>query len=90
VRPYGLETPLEVSELLPPAAEYPLLTDEHLESYEAALDAFLAGRWPTAIEHLHRVPSQDVVADFLTVYIAQHGRTPPPNWDGVIALATKG
>jgi adenylate cyclase len=90
VRPYGLETPLEVSELLPPAAEYPLLSDEHLESYEAALDAFLAGRWPTAIEHLHRVPSQDVVADFLTVYIAQHGRTPPPNWDGVIALATKG
>ena len=42
VRPYGLDTPLEVSELLPPASQYPELTDEHLEYYEAALDAFLA------------------------------------------------
>ena len=27
--------------------------------------------------------------DFLTVYIAQHNRTPPPDWDGVIPLASK-
>ena len=37
VRPYGLDAPLEVSELLPPATQYPELTDEHLECYEAAL-----------------------------------------------------
>ena len=42
VRPYGLDTPLEVSELLPPVSQYPELTDEHLEYYEAALDAFLS------------------------------------------------
>ena len=89
VRPYGMETPLEVSELLPPVAEYPLLTEEHLELCERALDAFLSGRWSQAFELLHRVPPQDKVADFLTVYIAQHDRTPPPNWDGVIALSSK-
>lgn len=89
VRPYGLETPIEVSELLPPQSQYPLLTDEHLEFFEAALDAFLAGRWSQAFELLHRLPPDDVVADFLTVYIARQNRTPPPGWDGVIALSTK-
>ncbi len=89
VRPYGLQTPLEVSELLPPASRHALLTDEHLEIYEAALDAFLGGRWSAAFELLHRIPPEDVVADFLTVYIAQHNRTPPPQWDGVIELQRK-
>jgi adenylate cyclase len=89
VRPYGMETPLEVSELLPPASEDPLLSDEHLATSEAALDAFLAGRWTRAYELLHRLPADDCVADFLTVYIAQHHRTPPPQWDGVIALSSK-
>jgi adenylate cyclase len=89
VRPYGLDTPLEVSELLPPVSEYPLLTDDHLATCEAALDAFLAGRWSSAYELLHRIPAEDEVADFLTVYIAQHKRVPPPDWDGVIQLDSK-
>lgn len=89
VRPYGLDTPLEVSELLPPEYEYPLLTDEHLKHYEAALDAFLAGRWAEAYELLHHTPAADQVTDFLTVYIAQHNRLVPPDWDGVIPLANK-
>jgi len=89
VRPYGLETPLEVSELLPPAADYPQLTDEHVASYEAALDAFLARRWSEALRLLHRVPTDDLVTDFLTVYIAKHNRAAPPDFDGVIPLETK-
>ena len=89
VRPYGLDTPLEVSELLPPESAYPLLTDEHLDHCEAALDAFLAGDWSTAFELLHRTPTEDRVTDFLTIYIAQHNRTPPPDWDGVIGLSSK-
>lgn len=89
VRPYGLDTPLEVSELLPPASEYSLLTDEHLATSEAALDAFLAGRWSSAYELLHRIPAEDEVADFLTEYIVKNKRIPPPDWDGVIALESK-
>ncbi len=89
VRPYGLDTPLEVSELLPPLLEYPLLTDEHLDYCERALDAFIAGNWPEAFELLHRTPPEDPVTDFLTVYIAQHNRTPPADWDGVITLSSK-
>jgi len=89
VRPYGLDASLEVSELLPPASLYPLLTDEDLATCEAALDAFLAGRWSSAYELLHRMPAEDQVADFLTVYIAKNNRVPPPAWDGVIALESK-
>ncbi len=89
VRPYGLDTPLEVSELLPPVSEYPLLTDKHLEYCERALDAFVAGRWAEAYELLHRTPTEDQGTDFLTIYIAQHNRVPPANWDGVVTLSSK-
>jgi adenylate cyclase len=90
VRPYGLDQVVTVTELLPPAAEYPELNDEHIAAYEQALDALVAGRWQEAYELLHRVPPGDRAKDFLTVYIAQHGRVPPPGWDGVIPLARKG
>jgi len=89
VRPFGLDAPLEVSELLPPESELPTLSNEHLRTYEAALDAFLAGRWPEALRLLHQVPTDDLVTDFLTVFIAQHKRTPPPGWNGVISLGSK-
>ena len=89
VRPYGLDTPLEVSELLPPESQYAKLTDQHVGFYESGLDAFLAGAWREAYELLRHVPTDDLVTDFLTVFIAQHKRTPPPDWDGVIPLSSK-
>ena len=89
VRPFNLSTSLEVSELLPPLAHYPQLTDDHIAAYEAAVAALLARDWPQAFQLLHHVPADDRVKDFLTVFIAQHNRTPPENWDGVIPLAAK-
>lgn len=89
VRPPGLEQALEVSELLPPAAEYAELSDENIAAYEAALDALLACDWPRAFSLLHHVPAEDRVKDFLTVFIAQHNRTPPPDWDGVIDIQAR-
>ncbi len=89
VKPYGLDTPLEVSELLPPASQYPLLTDEHIDYYETALEKFLARQWAAAFELLHHIPAEDEVKDFLTVYIAEHNRRPPAHWDGVIPLESK-
>ena len=89
VRPFGMDSALEVSELLPPLAENPQLTDVAIADYESALDAFQAGRWSDAFDLLHRVPATDRVKDFLTVYIAQHNRMPPRDWDGVIELASK-
>lgn len=89
VRPVGLSAPIQVSELLPPARQCPELSDEHLAAYEAALDAFERGDWNTALRLLHVIPPEDVATDFLTFYITQHARTPPPGWDGVIVLREK-
>ncbi len=89
VKPYGMDKPLEAVELLPPAGDGELLSDEHIADYERALDDLLAGRFSSAFERLHRVPAEDRVKDFLTVFIAQHNRTPPEGWSGVISLASK-
>lgn len=89
VKPYGLDKPLPVSQLLPPESEHPVPTNRHLALYESALDAFLGGRWPEAFDLLHQIPTEDRVKDFLTVYIAGRNRTPPPDWDGVVLLENK-
>ena len=89
IRPYGLKTSVEVSQLLPPVEAYPQLTDEHITAYESALDALLSGDWERAFELLHEVPAEDRVKDFLTVFIAQNDRTPPEQWDGVIPMRGK-
>ncbi len=89
VLPFGMTTPLVVSELLPPQHLDPVLTDIHLEIYESALDKLQQGDWDEAFGLLHKVPAEDRVKDFLTVFIAQHGRTPPANWQGIIELPEK-
>ncbi len=89
VQPYGLETPLTVSELLPPLWDDPVLKDAHLRDYEAALDAFIHGDWSDAYELLHAIPPQDHGKDLLTSFILQHDHSPPPNWNGVIPMSSK-
>lgn len=89
VLPVGMNLPVTVSELLPPAGPEELLTDQHIAAYEQALDALQAGQWSDAFRLLHQVPAEDRVKDFLTVFIAQHGRTPPADWKGYIKLPEK-
>jgi hypothetical protein len=72
-----------------PADEYPELRDEHIAAYEEALDPFQAGRWSEAYELLQKVPPEDRVAGFLTIYIAQRNCVAPPDWNGVIVLSDK-
>ncbi|MBX3443496.1 MAG: adenylate/guanylate cyclase domain-containing protein [Planctomyces sp.] len=89
VLPYGMETPLTVSELLPPLKEFPELTDDHLRLYEEGVEHFLAGRWADAYRLLHSMPSSDRAPDFLLPRIAQANRTAPPGWNGVVELGAK-
>jgi adenylate cyclase len=89
VLPYGMERPLMVSELLPPCDAFPELTDAHIQMYEEGVDHFVAGRWEEAYRCLHRMPPSDRAQDFLTLRIAQHNRTAPRDWDGIIRLPSK-
>jgi adenylate cyclase len=89
VRPYGMNTALEISELLAPMSERPTLTDEHLVYFDQGVTAMIAGQWNETFELLHRVPPEDRAKDFLTGFMLRHNRTPPEKWDGVIALDQK-
>ncbi len=90
VIPFGMSSSLMVSELLPPESEPEnVLSDQHLALYEKALDGFLDGNWNESFRLLHQVPAEDRVKDFLTVFIAQHGRVAPPDWNGAIRLPEK-
>ena len=86
VRPAGMETALEVSELLPPLSEFSELSDDAIAVYEQALDALADRDWERSFSLLHQVPATDRVKDFLTVFIAQNNRTPPSGWDGTVPL----
>ncbi|HEV3383858.1 MAG TPA: adenylate/guanylate cyclase domain-containing protein [Gemmata sp.] len=90
VLPYGLETPLVVAELIPPAGTEAVLTNDDLAAYEQALEAFLASDWNKAYRELHRVPPDDRGKDVLIEFILKHNRIPPHDWDGVIPLGSKG
>jgi adenylate cyclase len=89
VLPFGIKTPLMVSELLPPEGPHSILSDVHVAAYEQAVDALQSGHWSEAFRWLHQVPAEDRVKDFLTVFIAQHGRTPPADWQGFIPMLDK-
>lgn len=89
VLPYGMETPLMVSELLPPEDELPELTSRHLQTYSDGVRQFIAGKWEEAYRAFHEMPSSDRAQDFLLAIIAQHARQAPPNWNGTIELPHK-
>ncbi len=89
VKPYGLDTPLTVSEVVPPFDEMPSITDEQLACYEAAVEALVAGQWDETYRQLHHIPPEDRAKDFLTVFVARHDRNAPSDWPGYITLTTK-
>jgi adenylate cyclase len=89
VRPAGMDEVVTVSELLGPQSEPEALREQDRKNYEVALDAFLAGRWDTALELLRSLASKDGPAHFLRSYIHERGGKPPADWDGVITLQSK-
>lgn len=89
VLPYGVETPLLVSELLPSEDELPELTAAHLAAYDEAVSHFVAGRWNEAYTALRTLPSGDRAQDFLAAQIVSHNRMPPPGWSGVVSFPSK-
>jgi adenylate cyclase len=89
VRPYGMETPVIATELLPPRHEFPELTDAQIRAYEQAVEQFIAGRWEEAHRSLHGLPDEDRAQDFLRQWITRHHRVAPPDWDGTVVLPSK-
>lgn len=89
VLPYGMETALTVSELLPRVGENSELTDEQIAVFERGVAEFTSGKWEDAYRSLHSMPSNDQAQDFLLALITQNNRRAPANWNGIIELPSK-
>jgi adenylate cyclase len=60
--------------------------DEAIATYEAGLDAYLAGDWTTAQERFEaslRLRGEDKAAELMVKRCQRYRATPPPDWDGV-------
>lgn len=87
--PYGMETPVQVSELVPPLSGCPHLTDELLALYDRGVECFEQGDWEEAYRCFRKMPENDRAQDFPGMRIAQHNRVAPPDWDGIVRLDSK-
>jgi len=87
ILPYGMETSLIVSELLPSLTSVPEISDAVIKQYENGVEKFIAGDWEAAYRELHAMPANDRASDFLMMRITQHNRIAPADWDGVIPLS---
>ncbi|HMO13904.1 MAG TPA: adenylate/guanylate cyclase domain-containing protein [Pirellulaceae bacterium] len=88
IQPFGMKNTFMVCQLMDATAK-DSLSQKQIDAYERALDLFLEGNWNEAFELLHQVPASDQAKDLLTVYIAQHHRTPPVKWNGIIEIERK-
>jgi adenylate cyclase len=89
VQPYGMNKVLTAYELLPSEVEPRSLKDGDRRRYEAALDAFLAGRSRDAGNLLRSMPPGDGPTQFLQQFMEAQQQTPPADWDGVVVLRGK-
>jgi adenylate cyclase len=89
IRPQGMQQPMLISELLPPADAPQTISDSVLAAHELAVDAFITGRWSDAFDIFASLPAADRAKDYLVWFMAQHQFTPPQAWDGVLEMNSK-
>ena len=89
VRVRGQTRPTNVFEVLEHrAAAWTPALDEAIATYEAGLDAYLAGDWTTAQERFEAsllLRRDDKAAELMIGRCRRYRATPPPDWDGVSA-----
>jgi len=78
-----------VYQLLPPLADCPEILDEHIETYDGAVDAYTRGDWSDAFDMLAELPVEDRTKEFIMDTIALHGQSSPPDWEGVHEMSHK-
>jgi adenylate cyclase len=89
VRPKGMDTAVEISELLPPEIDAPHLTTEIVSAHELAVAQVITGQWKEAIEFLGSRTDRDSAAKFLLERMAEFDNQPPADWDGSFRLTSK-
>jgi adenylate cyclase len=89
VRPKGIDTAVEVSELLAPEIDAPHHTSHSVSAHELAVAHVIDGRWTEAIEILQPRAETDQPTRFLLEQMAAFDNQPPADWDGAFRLTSK-
>ncbi len=89
MRPKGMDEPVDVYQLLPVGVGYDAITDAEIAQYEQAVDEIISGNWSQAKSLLANLLPDDGPANYLRQLLADHGDTPPDDWDGAINLQAK-
>ena len=88
VRPKGMQSAIDVYELLSPCGPDSSISDEHISEFEAALELVIAGHWTDAIIALNQLPDEGP-KKFLVDHMTRFGNISPADWDGVFFLKSK-
>lgn len=88
VRPSGIQSSLEIHELawLANGDGEQGIEASHLDQYEEALEAFIAGRWQQSHHILTSLIEVDQPSKMLHSYMERLGTVAPDHWDGVMDL----
>ena len=89
VRPAGMDTPLTVYQLLPPAKAQESVSDEMVAKYEEGVNAVLDGKWSEAVEILSPFRETDGPTRFLLGQMERTDFQAPEGWDGAFTLTKK-
>lgn len=89
VQPAGMESSVEVHELIPANRLDRAFTPQHIADHRAAVEAFVEGRWSESFDLFANLPDADRARNLPMAHMARLDYTPPPDWNGVIAVESK-
>jgi adenylate cyclase len=88
IKPAGMNKVMAVSELIPPLALRPDLTDAQITQFEQVVDLIADGHWQQAHDQLKQLSEHDLAGKFLQDVIEGQNE-PPADWDGFITMTQK-
>ena len=88
VQPKGMDVAITVTELMGPVGTPGSPTNEHVATFETAVDAVISGEWDKAREILGGLENEGPI-EFLLMRMSEHDNQPPADWDGVFRLQKK-
>ena len=88
VRPKGMDIAITVHELLGPVDSPSAPSNDHIATFDTAVEAVIAGEWDKAREILDGLADEGP-KDFLLLHLSKYNNQPPADWDGAFRLEKK-
>lgn len=89
VCPEGMQSTVDVYNLLPSEDDFPSVTSQMIKSQIRGYEAMIEGRWDDARAAFSRLPEDDGPRIFLLPQVEAFRTSPPKNWNGTLTLVGK-